>query len=222
MENSRDQGRPGGRKSAGGKARRQSERLIMNAAERIFAVRGFSGATMEQIAAAAGVPKANIHYYFGTKKNLYQRLIRDICEEWLAAAQSFDDDVPLRALRGYIEAKRDQPCEPPYGFRLWANEILAGAPFAAGYISAELHEWLLSRERIIGRWIVEGRIRPVEPRTLIYMIWASTQHYADFASQITLLNNGKALDKESFLAAKRSIADIVLNGLAPPSAKNRP
>jgi TetR/AcrR family transcriptional regulator len=45
-----------------GGIRRANEARILRAAERVFAKAGFAGARMAEIAAAAGVPKANLHY----------------------------------------------------------------------------------------------------------------------------------------------------------------
>jgi len=75
--------------------RRENERAILDAAEKVFAEAGFGGATMQLIADMAGLPKANLHYYFATKEDLYRRVVQQIFEIWLDAASSFDD-APAR------------------------------------------------------------------------------------------------------------------------------
>eukprot|EP01031_Cornospumella_fuschlensis_P000871 gene871-1096_t len=70
--------------------RQQNETLILQAAEKVFAEAGFGGATMQLIADMAGLPKANLHYYFPTKEALYRRVVQDIFEIWLQAAGSMD------------------------------------------------------------------------------------------------------------------------------------
>jgi TetR/AcrR family transcriptional regulator len=194
--------------------RRRGKELILRVAEEVFASRGFQGATMTEIAKRADLPKANIHYYFSSKAKLYQRVIDDVFNQWLKAADLFDDlDDPREALTAYIGAKMDLSRSRPNGSKVWANEIIHGAPMIRDYLQTHLLEWCESREKRIQSWIDRGLLRPVNPRYLLYMIWASTQHYADFGTQINILNNGQALSEEAFDEAKKTLIDVILNGL---------
>jgi TetR/AcrR family transcriptional regulator len=194
--------------------RRRGKELILRVAEEVFASRGFQGATMTEIAKRADLPKANIHYYFSSKAKLYQRVIDDVFNQWLKAADLFDDlDDPREALTAYIGAKMDLSRSRPNGSKVWANEIIHGAPMIRDYLQTHLLEWCESREKRIQSWIDRGLLRPVNPRYLLYMIWASTQHYADFGTQINILNNGQALSEEAFDEAKQTLIDVILNGL---------
>lgn len=194
--------------------RQENEAVILRAAEELFAEFGLKGATTDKIAKRANMPKANLHYYFSTKQNLYQRLIEDVCDQWLAAAQVFDSETePARALRGYIEAKMDQARTRPYGSKVWASEILGGAKFTRDYISTHVKDWLQSREEVINRWIDEGKIDPIDPMTLMFMIWGTTQHFADFQAQIDILNDDQPLSDEQFQRAKETVVQIILKGI---------
>jgi len=194
--------------------RRRGEELILRVAEEVFANRGFQGATMTEIGKRAGLPKANIHYYFSSKARLYQRVIDDVFTVWLKAADQFDDhDNPREALTAYISAKMELSRSRPNGSKVWANEIIHGAPMIRDYLETHLREWCASREARIQSWIDRGMMRPVNARYLLYMIWASTQHFADFGTQITVLNNGKPLSDEAFEEAKQTLIDIFLGGL---------
>lgn len=194
--------------------RRRGEELILRIAEEVFANLGFQGATMTEIGKRAGLPKANIHYYFSSKAKLYQRVIDDVFTVWLKAANKFDDhDDPRQALTAYISAKMELARSRPNGSKVWANEIIHGAPMIRDYLETHLLEWCISREARIQSWIDRGMMRPVNPRYLLYMIWASTQHYADFGTQITVLNYGEALSDEAFDEAKQTLTDVILNGL---------
>ena len=99
------------------------------------------------------------------------------------------------------------------GSRIWASEILRGAPVIRDFLETTLAEWLTSREKIIRRWIDRGQLRPVEPRYCFYLIWATTQHYADFETQITALNQGQPLSDEQFARARAQVIDTVLRGV---------
>ncbi len=201
--------------------RLEIERLIIDAAEAAFAEAGFRGASMQQIADLAGLPKANLHYYFATKEALYRRVVERIFRIWLEAAEAFDEsDDPGEALTAYIDAKMDISRRHPAGSKVWAAEIMHGAPIVQDYLETALREWTASRERAIQRWIDERKIAPIAPKHLLYMIWATTQHYADFRHQIETLNGGAPLTDAQWAAAKRDVAAMILRGvgLAPPSA----
>jgi TetR/AcrR family transcriptional regulator len=197
--------------------RAENERVILEAAEAIFAAAGFKGATTAAIAARAGVPKANLHYYFPTKAALYRAVIERVLTAWLAAASSFDEsDDPREALARYIGAKMDLARSMPLSSRVWATEIMRGAPVIQDFLDTALAQWVAERSRIVQRWIAEGKLRPNEPKYLFYMIWATTQHYANAAHEMTSLENGRPLSDRQFEAAKRQVIETIIAGLAPP------
>jgi TetR/AcrR family transcriptional regulator len=194
--------------------RAENERMILEAAEAVFAERGYGGATTAAIAARAGVPKANLHYYFATKAALYRAVIERVLTAWLSAASSFDEsDDPRQALSRYIGAKMDLARSMPLGSRIWASEIMRGAPVIQDFLETTLAEWVDSRGRVVRRWIEAGKLRPIEPRYLFYMIWATTQHYANAAHEIATLDQGRPLDDAKFEFAKRQVIETIVAGL---------
>lgn len=202
--------RPGRRRDI----RRENERVILHAAERIFAEAGFGGATMQLIADTAGLPKANLHYYFPTKEALYRRVVQDIFEFWLKAADVFDAAPgPAEGIGAYIEAKMEISRRHPHGSKVWASEVMHGAPVIQDYLETTLRTWTAGRVAVIRRWIAEGRMAPVDPEHLLYLIWATTQHYADFGHQIETLNGGRPLSRAQWRAATESVKTIVLRGI---------
>ena len=111
--------------------REENERALLEAAEWVFAEQGFAGATTAAIAQRAGLPKANLHYYFPTKETLYRAVIERVLTAWLAAASSFDtSEDPTIALSAYIGAKMDLAREMPLATRIWSAEIMRGAPIS--------------------------------------------------------------------------------------------
>ncbi len=191
--------------------RKANVALILEAAEKEFARHGFKGATTGRIAQQAGIPKANLHYYFKTKAGLYREVLRHILNDWMSAASTFEaHDDPAEALGTYVRAKMAFSRQRPYGSRVWAREIMSGAPLLDRFLSTTLKGWLKERMHIIRRWIREGKIKPVDPRALMYMIWATTQHYADFEQQIIILNNGKALSDHSYRQRTGEVIKLVL------------
>ena len=193
--------------------REENERAILAAAEAEFAEQGFGGATMAAIAARAGVPKPNIYYYFSTKERLYRAVVERVLTEWLAAAAAFDtSDDPAEALSSYIGFKMDLARAMPLGSKIWACEIMRGAPAIQDFLDTTLSQWVRSRERVVRRWIAEGKLKPVEPRVLFYMIWATTQQYANAAHEIATLEHG-ALSDAAFERAKQQIVETILGGV---------
>ena len=194
--------------------RAQNETLILQAAEKVFAEAGFGGATMQLIADVAGLPKANLHYYFPTKEALYRRVVQNIFEIWLHAAAAMDDAPgPVEGIGAYIDAKMEISRRHPDGSKVWASEVMHGAPVIQDYLETILRDWTTNRAALIQRWIDEGRMAPVDPRHLLYMLWATTQHYADFGHQIETLNGGRPLTDAKWRAATESVKAMVRRGI---------
>ena len=194
--------------------RRENERLILDAAERVFAEAGFGGATMQLIADMAGLPKANLHYYFATKEDLYRRVVQQIFEIWLDAASSFDNAPgPVEGIGAYVDAKMDISRRHPHGSKVWASEVMHGAPVIQDYLETTLRDWTNGRIAVVQRWIDAGQMAAIDPRHLLYMLWATTQHYADFGHQIETLNAGQPLTDRQWQDAKASVKSIILRGI---------
>ncbi len=194
--------------------RAENERLILNAAEAVFAEHGFRGATMQMIADRAGLPKANLHYYFTSKEGLYRQVVERIFFIWLEAADAFETSAgPAAGLSRYIARKMELSRTHRHGSKVWANEVMQGAPLVQDTLETALREWTDSRIAAIEGWIAAGQMRPVNPRWLLYMIWATTQHYADFGHQIETLNGARPLSDAQWAEATRTVCGIILGGL---------
>lgn len=194
--------------------RQQNETLILQAAEKVFAEAGFGGATMQLIADLAGLPKANLHYYFATKEDLYRRVVQNIFEIWLHAADSMDKAPgPVEGIGAYIDAKMEISRRHADGSKVWASEVMHGAPVIQDYLETTLRDWTTGRAALIRAWIDAGKMAEVDPEHLLYMLWATTQHYADFGHQIETLNGGKPLTNAQWQAAKDSVKSMILRGI---------
>lgn len=202
--------------------RQENEALILEAAEKVFARAGFGGATMQLIAEAAGLPKANLHYYFATKEDLYRRVVGNIFGLWEHAAEVFDAARgPEEGIGAYIDAKMEISRRHPAGSKVWASEVIQCAPVIQDYLETTLTRWTEGRIRVIQRWIDEGKMDPVNPRHLLYMIWSTTQHYADFGHQIETLNGGAPLSDAQWAEAKASVRQIILTGIGVRKGQTR-
>ena len=192
-----------------------NELIILAAAEKVFAKHGLKGSTTKQIADVAKLPKSNIHYYFHTKLNLYRRVLESIFVEWMKAAEPFNTyDEPKEAIRFYVGAKMDLSRTRPFGSKVWANEIISGAPEMEEILSSRLKKWVDTCVSSINTWVELKKINSMgDAHTFLYMIWATTQHYADFDYQLIILNNGKKLTDSEFEEKKQQVIDLVLRSV---------
>jgi len=194
--------------------RELNERKIIEAAEHVFACYGFKGATTEKISKQSALPKANIHYYFKTKANLYHQVLVGILNEWMDSAQAFDNqEEPRQALTQYVESKMEFSRLRPYASKVWANEMLHGAPIVTEFLETTLKNWLDDRVKVIQGWIDSDKINPVDPIVFIYMIWSVTQHYADFERQMTLLNSGNGFTDEEYKVKTEQVVKLILTSV---------
>ena len=109
--------------------RRVNVEKILLAAEKVFAEKGYGSTAMADIAEQAQLPRSNLHYYFSTKSELYSAVLFDLLEVWKQDALCFEMfDDPRVVLSSYIRAKMQHSRSRPYGSKVWANEIIHGAP----------------------------------------------------------------------------------------------
>jgi len=205
---------------AQGRIRRENKERILKAAERIFAERGFAGATMAEIAARADLPKANVHYYFQTKEDLYQAVLSDILTIWLSPVDYFRaDGDPAQAFAAYIRAKMEASRTRPHASKVFANEVLHGANRVRRFLTDDLKSLVDEKAKVIDTWIAEGKIAPVDSRHIFFMIWAITQHYADFDTQVRTVLGKQRLTRGDFDGFADEVVRFVLRGLGlePPS-----
>jgi TetR/AcrR family transcriptional regulator len=195
-------------------ARARIEAKILAAAEAVFAEHGFSGAAMSEIARRAGIPKPNLHYYCKTKEELYRRVLQRILDLWLGTADEIKPEAdPAEALAHYIAAKIDLARRRPLASRVFANEVIHGAPQIGDFLENELQDWVARKAKVIDGWVKSGKMQPVDPKHLFFMLWAATQTYADFAVQIAAVLGRKSLKPADYDAAAKQTTELVLRGL---------
>jgi TetR/AcrR family transcriptional regulator len=190
---------------------------ILDAALAIFARHGYSGARIDQIAEAAEMSKPNLLYYFRTKEELYRAVLTRTLDMWLKPLRELDPSRnPRDALGHYIDRKLAYSRSHPEASRLFAIEIMQGAPHLSQVLSTELASLIETKKTTIRKWIEEKRLAEVDPHHLLFAIWATTQHYADFAAQIETLTGKTLADEEFFASSQQAVKRIILDGLIPP------
>lgn len=163
----------------------RNQETILDAALEVFSGHGFRGATLDQIAEVAGLSKPNLLYYFPSKEAIHQTLLTRLLDTWLDPLRAMDAaGDPVEEILAYMRRKLDLARDYPRESRLFANEILQGAPRMAPAIEGDLKRLVDEKCLVLTRWMDEGRIARVQPQHLIFSIWALTQHYADFDTQV--------------------------------------
>lgn len=191
---------------------REKTTVILEAALEVFSNRGFRGATLDLIAKEAKLSKPNLLYYFASKEALHAELLAGLMEKWLKPlAQIEPNGEPIAELCAYIERKLELAQTYPRESRLFANEIIQEAPRGQGALNGQLKELVDEKVDLINRWINDGKIAPVDPIHLIFSIWATTQHYSDFDTQIEAIMD-KGYD-ERFETAKTFLKDLFTKAL---------
>lgn len=194
----------------------RNEEKILEAALRLFSTYGFHGTTMEKIAELADMSQPNLHNYFKTKADLYEAVLNDILTIWVDPITNLHvDGDPETELRNYIAKKVEMARKYPEASRIFAAEMLQGAPILMHHLKGNVRMRVKAFSAVIESWARQGKIREVDPLHLIFMIWASTQHYADFLPQIRAVMDVARLNKSQYDAAAESISSIIIGGLRP-------
>jgi TetR/AcrR family transcriptional regulator len=194
----------------------EKEGRILASALDVFAQSGFAGATLDEIAAGAGMSKPNLIYYFASKEDVYRAVLGRTLETWLEPLIALDPaGEPLAEIRGYIHRKLEMSRDRPQESRLFAGEILAGAPLIRDVLEGELKELVDEKVAVIHQWIADGKLAPHDPYHLIFALWATTQHYADFDAQVQAVIGRSTDEATRYAGAERFMEDVILRGLRP-------
>tara|TARA_B110000444_G_scaffold49199_1_gene45071 strand:+ start:2401 stop:3087 length:687 start_codon:yes stop_codon:yes gene_type:complete len=196
---------------------REKINVILEAALDIFSNHGFRGATIDMIAKQANLSKSNILYYFDSKDDIHSALLSKLLDKWLEPLKVISaTGDPVAEICSYVEHKLDMARIYPRESRLFANEILQGAPRILKVLSGPLKELADQKAEIINSWVNSGKIMPINPYHLIFSIWATTQHYADFDVQIQAVMGNK--NSDAHFADAKSYLKLLFTRLLEPKA----
>ncbi|TYK66630.1 TetR/AcrR family transcriptional regulator [Colwellia echini] len=194
--------------------REKNQQLILTAAEKLFSQLGYDGASMSMIAQEAEVPKANVLYYFKNKDNLYEAVFDRIIVTWNLGLKDISvDDDPAEVLYNYIKSKVTLAISQSMQSRLFATEIIRGAPYLQGYMRKNTRPWMREKCQILQAWMDAGKMDQIDPSHLLFSIWANSQYYADFQAEVLLLLNKLEYEDSDIEGITHSIAQITLKGV---------
>ncbi len=195
---------------------RENVERILDAALDVFSQQGFRGSTLDQIAEVAGMSKPNILYYFRSKEEMHVALLSRLLEDWLDPLKALDPaGDPEEEIRDYIRRKMEMARKFPRESRLFANEIMQGAPRIGDYLSGPLKALVEEKAAVIQGWMDAGKLAKADPRHLIFAIWATTQHYADFDVQVRAVLGLRDGEDGHHDGAARFLEGLFARGMAP-------
>lgn len=191
------------------------ESRILRSAEVIFAAKGFSGASMERIAEISKISKQNLIYYFPNKDLLYKRVLKEILDIWIEKLSLLESDgaTPEDVIRGYVREKMQLSRLYPNGSKVFAHEVISGAPVLKDYLLSHLKPQFDRDVELVKSWINKGLIDDIDPEHLFFTIWAATQTYADFSIQMEILLGKTSLDQTDFERAENAVTEFVVRAL---------
>jgi TetR/AcrR family transcriptional regulator len=188
---------------------------ILEAAERIFATSGLAGARTDAIAAAAGVNKAMLYYYFQDKDALYQAAIeehfRAFNQRALAAlaAPGPARDVLLR----YVGLHLDFLAARHRYAALFQQLMLAGGQPLQTLVRRYFAPRAAALEKLLRRGMRAGEFRRADPRHTAISITAMIVFYFSAARVLPLLGHTDAYSPAQLRRRKREVLDFVRCGL---------
>ena len=202
---------PGTKRGAATAAKRQA---ILDAALCFFSQYGIHGTSIERVAERAGISKTNLLYYYPSKEALYVAVLKQILDIWLAPLKAFRTDLqPLAAIGEYIRLKLEVSRDYPQASRLFCLEMLQGAPLLMAELTGDLKALIDEKTAIIDDWVKRGQLGAVDAHSLIFMIWATTQHYADFATQVEAVTGATLQDEAFFSRTVENVQRMIIEGI---------
>lgn len=196
-----------------GNIRAKSQDKILAAAQEEFISQGYRGATVQSIADRAGLPKANILYYFKNKENIYHAVLEQTLNMWDEGIGDIDpDNGPKVAIEKFVAAKVKMSFVNPKASKIYAMEIIQGAQHLKDFARTYLRQWVRVKAKLFQQWIDNGEMKSVDPVKLIFLIWSSTQHYADFETQVLTIMNRADYEEEDIEEVTQFLTDFILRG----------
>jgi TetR/AcrR family transcriptional regulator len=197
-----------------------TEKKIIQAATQIFLEQGKAGARMEEIAKAAGLNQALLHYYFRSKEKLYQHVFKKKIQEFFYTLfNSFTPaDKPEVFIKNFIFNYIDLIQKNPQVVRfiLWeigkSSDLIKKTFAELVYSRGEnIPDILIKR---IETTIAENKIRQVDPQHLMFsLIGMSLIVFIAKPIIETVFENVDVTDLKFIEARKTAIFDLVWNGL---------
>ena len=195
----------------------QKRQQLLAAALDVFSVYGFSGASLDEIAQIAEMHKSNIFYYYENKEALYVEVLTTVMQKWLAPLQVLEADLePAQAITQYLMQKIEVSRTQPKASKLFALEIIQGAPHILPILKGPLRKLFKRKSKVISNWQAQGKISDkIDAEVLIINLWGITQNYADFSTQIEMVSGKTLRNRSMYQRTIEHTVHMMLYGILP-------
>ena len=195
----------------------QKRQQLLAAALDVFSLYGFNGASLDEIAQIAEMHKSNIFYYYENKEALYVEVLTTVMQKWLAPLQTLEAELePVEALTHYLMTKIETARTQPKASRLFALEVIQGAPHILPILKGPLKKLFKREAKVISNWQEQGKISAgIDAELLILNIWGLTQNYADFHTQIEMVTGKSLRNKSMYQRMIEHTVHMILYGVIP-------
>ena len=195
----------------------QKRQQLLSAALDVFSLYGFSGASLDEIAQRADMHKSNIFYYYENKEALYVEVLTTVMQKWLAPLQILEPDLePAEAITQYLMQKIEVSRTQPKASKLFALEIIQGAPHILPILKGPLRKLFKRKSKVILNWQEQGKISDkIDAEVLILNLWGITQNYADFSTQIEMVTGKTLSNRSMYQRTIEHTVHMMLYGIMP-------
>lgn len=195
----------------------QKRQQLLAAALDVFSVYGFSGASLDEIAQLAEMHKSNIFYYYENKEALYVEVLTTVMQKWLAPLQVLEAELePAQAITQYLMQKIEVSRTQPKASKLFALEIIQGAPHILPILKGPLRKLFKRKSKVIANWQEQGKISDkIDAEVLILNLWGITQNYADFSTQIEMVTGKTLRNRSMYERTIEHTVHMMLYGILP-------
>lgn len=200
---------------------KETEKLILEAAMKVFTQRGYDGARTEDIAKEAGINRALLHYYFRDKQTMFNMIFETRFREFFGGIfKIFNTDKPLfEKMKLIIEHEISMFIAHPDLARFIIGEV-ANRPERLIEQGQKLginpRTFLENFEKQVKQEVMSGRIKSIEGRQLLMNIMSLCIY--PFVAQ-PIIRTMMQLDRTSFNnmmeARKKEIYDFIMNAIKP-------
>ncbi|MCX6234733.1 MAG: helix-turn-helix domain containing protein [Bacteroidetes bacterium] len=153
--------------------RRNTEKLILEAARKVFIRKGYAGSTLQEIAIEAGINKALLHYYFRSKDRLFDAIFREAFIRFIPRAGEIifsDEDFPKK-IEAFVHFYLNMLNENPHIPQFIIHELNVN-PEHVIILLKELGLAYDGMIDLIEDEIIKGNIRPISPHHFLVNLFS--------------------------------------------------
>jgi len=188
---------------------------ILAAAADAFAESGLAGARTDAIAAAAGVNKAMLYYYFQSKDRLFEAVVENHFAEFnRRALEVLAEDRPARSvLLHYVNLHFDFITERRRYACIYQQLMMSGGRPLERLVRKYFVPRSAALDRVLERGMHAGEFRHADRRHTAISIVALIVFYFSASQVLQFLGQPDAYDRANLKARKREVLDFIRHGL---------